>query len=71
MLLAADGEVRRSYWARISIDGKQLLRHAAGLCRPASVSVFLAAGADEAILDRQGRIMTPSEWILVTGGSLQ
>ncbi|CAM9180184.1 unnamed protein product, partial [Laminaria digitata] len=57
LLLAAEGEERRSFWANISIDGKHLLYISAGVCCPNSTRVLLAAGAVEAKRDSEGRIL--------------
>ncbi|CAM9469429.1 unnamed protein product [Laminaria digitata] len=43
-------------WANIECNQKSLLHHAAGFCCPASVSVLLAEGADEAARNSAGRL---------------
>ncbi|CAM9469500.1 unnamed protein product, partial [Laminaria digitata] len=55
LLLAADGEEKRSRWANIIICEKSLLYRGAADCCPAVVSALLAAGADEAARDSEGR----------------
>ncbi|CAM9595099.1 unnamed protein product [Laminaria digitata] len=56
LLLAADGEERRSERANNSLNGACLLHCGAAFCSPAVVSVLLEAGADETARDSQGRI---------------
>lgn len=52
----AGGEEAQIHWASVELNGKSLLHHAARYCCPASVSVLLAEGADEAKLDSEGRV---------------
>ncbi|CAN0418021.1 unnamed protein product [Laminaria digitata] len=56
LLLAVDGEERRSKWANAISRGTSLLHCGAGYCYPAAVSVLLEAGADEGARDSQGRV---------------
>lgn len=56
LLLAAEGDERRSEWANTSVDGQTILHYAACVCYPAAVSTLLGAGADEAACDSRGRI---------------
>ena len=66
LVLAADRRARRSHWANITLDGNRPLHLGASLCCPAAVNVLLAAGADEAVRDSQGRI--PRDVIGVDSG---
>lgn len=56
LLLTVDGEEGRSQWANINVKGKTLLHYGAGHCYPATVSILLEAGADEAARNSQGRV---------------
>eukprot|EP00752_Nemacystus_decipiens_P008447 g7550.t1 len=55
MLLSVEGENKRRKWARESCQGLPLLTFAAGYGVLGNVSVLLAAGADETIVDSRGR----------------
>ena len=66
LLLAVDGEEKRSSWANYAHNGSNLLHVGAGHCCPAGVSVLLEAGADEAVRDAEGR--TPREAIGIFRG---
>ena len=61
LLLAVHGEERRWEWANSAAQGRCLLHYGAGHCCPASVSVLLQAGADEAARDPEGH--TPGDVI--------
>ncbi|CAM9834228.1 unnamed protein product [Laminaria digitata] len=61
LLLAVDGEEKRSKWANIRLGERHLIHFAAGCCRPTVVSVLLRAGADEAARDGEGR--TPLDFV--------
>ncbi|CAM9587460.1 unnamed protein product [Laminaria digitata] len=56
LLLAVGGEHMRPHWANSETDGRQLLHHAAAIGYPTVVSLLLAAGANEAVHDSEGRI---------------
>lgn len=55
LLLEVSGKQSQPLWANIYLSGRSLLHYGAGYCCPASVNVLLAAGADEATRDMQGR----------------
>ena len=55
MLFAAGGGQRPEYWGAMYGGGVSMLQAAAIVAEPATISVLLAAGADELALDRHGR----------------
>ena len=66
LLLAIEGEERRGHWARSTFLQIPVLHHAAVSGTLATVSLLLAAGADETVVSVYGK--TASEVVCASGG---